>query len=200
MGSELATQEKGMKINREGQTMDQFKTLQEFIVAWMDELWWSLRDRVGALSMIESLQNSWQAAGRKVGEMGKAEGLDIIKTTETAHKVLGRTVSTKDNTVLVTTCPFWNRIQAGELEYALRCEEFVCAPYLTGIKDALGAKDAVVETNLRLAYIARSRLEYKLKKLQTAKSADSTVQTQITDLKNQINQLPAKPACIFHVK
>ncbi len=180
--------------------MDQFKTLQKFIVAWMDELWWSLRDRVGALSMIESLQNSWQAAGKKVGEIGKTEGLSIIKTVETAHSMFGRTVHVKNNTVLVTTCPIWDRIQTGQLEYGLRCEEFICAPFLTGIKDALGAKEANVETNLRLAHVSRIRLEYKLKKIQTAKSADSKVQAQIAELGKQLNHLPEKPACIFHVK
>jgi len=126
--------------------MDQFKTLQEFIVAWMDELWWSMRDRVGALSMIESLQNSWGAAGRKVGEIGKTEGLNIIKTVETGHSMLGRTVNVDNNTIQVTMCPIWDKILAGQLEYGLRCEEFICAPYLTGIKEALGGKEARVET------------------------------------------------------
>ncbi len=180
--------------------MDQFKTLQEFIVAWMDELWWSMRDRVGALSIIESLQNSWQAAGRKVGEIAKDESFNIIKTVETGHSMFGRTVKVENNTVLVTTCPIWDRILAGQLEYGLRCEEFICAPYLTGIKDALGAKEATVETNLRLAHVARARLEYKLTKLKAANAADSKVQAQITELEKQLSQLPAKPACIFHVK
>jgi hypothetical protein len=180
--------------------MDQFKTLQEFIVAWMDELWWSLRDRVGALSMIESLQNSWQAAGKKVGEIGKAEGLNLIKTTEIAHTMIGRTVQVKNDTVNVSTCPIWEQILAGQLEYGLRCEEFICAPYLNGIKDALGGKEATVETNLRLAHVARARLEYKLKKLQTAKSVDSKVKAQISELEKQLRQLPKMPVCIFHVK
>ncbi len=180
--------------------MDQFKALQEFIVAWMDELWWSMRDRVGALSMIESLQNSWHAAGKKVGEIGKAEGLTLIKTVETAHSMFGRTVQIKNNTVLVTTCPIWERILSRQLEYGLRCEEFICAPYLSGIKDAYGGKEASVETNLRLAHIARARLQYKLNKIKTAKSADSTGQVQITEMEKQLSQLPKKPACIFHVK
>jgi hypothetical protein len=180
--------------------MDQLKTLQDFIITWMDELWWSMRDRVGALSMIESLQNSWQAAGKTVGEIGKTEGLTLIKTVKIAHAMFGRTVQVKNDTINVTTCPIWKRIQAGQLEYGLRCEEFICEPYLTGIKDALGGKEATVETNLRLAHVARARLEYKLKKLQTAKSTDSKVKTQITELEKQLNQLPEKPACVFHVK
>lgn len=180
--------------------MDQFKTLQEFIVAWMDELWWSMRDRVGALSMIESFQNSWQAAGRKVGEIAKTERMNIVNTVETAHSMLGRTVKIDNNTVRVTSCPIWDRILGGNLEYGLRCEEFICAPFLTGIKEELGAKQAIVETNLRLAHVARTKLEYKLGKLKAANSSDSKIHTQIAEVEKQLNNLAKQPACIFRVK
>ena len=181
-------------------SMDQFKTLQEFIVAWMDELWWSMRDRVGALSMIESLQNSWQAAGRKVGEIAKTEETKIVKTVETAHSMLGRTVAIDNNTVRVTSCPIWDRILEGNLEYGLRCEEFICTPFIDGIKDALGAKQALVETNLRLEHLARTKLEYKLTKLKAENSSDSKIQTQIAAIEKQLKELSKQPACIFHVK
>ncbi len=180
--------------------MDQFKTLQEFITAWMDELWWSMRDRVGALSIIESLQNSWQAAGRKVGKLAKAEGMNILKTVETGNAMFGRSVKTTKDKVIVTTCPIWDRILKGNLGYGLRCEEFICAPYLTGIKDTLGAKEAMVETNLRLNHVARARLEYKFSKLKGANSSDAKTKTQIAELEKQLSQLPKEPACIFHVK
>lgn len=180
--------------------MDPFKTLQEFIVAWMDELWWSMRDRVGALSMIESLQNSWQAAGHKVGEIAKAEEMNILKTVETGNAMLGRTVNTTKNKVFVTSCPIWDRILKGNLEYGLRCEEFICAPYLTGIRDALGAKEAIVETNLRLDHVARARLEYKLSKLKATSGSDTKTKTQIAELEKQLANLPKEPACIFQVK
>ncbi len=180
--------------------MDQFKILQEFITAWMDELWWSMRDRVGALSIIESLQNSWQVAGRKVGELAKVEGMSILKTVETGNAMFGRSVKTTKDTVIVTKCPIWDRILKGNLEYGLRCEEFICAPYLTGIKDALGAKEAKVETNLRLDQVSRARLEYKISKLKAASSSNTKIKTQITELEKQLANLPKEPACIFQVK
>jgi hypothetical protein len=180
--------------------MDQFKTLQEFITTWMDELWWSMRDRVGALSMIESLQNSWQASGYKVGKLAKVEGMNLLKTIETANAMFGRSVKTTKDTVIVTTCPIWDRILKGNLEYGLRCEEFICAPYLTGIKDALGGKEAMVETNLRLNHVARARLEYKLSKLKTASGSDTKTKTQIAELEKQLANLPKEPACIFRVR
>lgn len=180
--------------------MDQFKTLQEFIIAWMDELWWSMRDRVGALSMIESLQNSWQAAGEKVGEIAKKEGITIVKAVEAGHSMFGRMVKVDNNTLYVTTCPFWDRLLAGNLEYGLRCEEFICKPFITGIKKSLGAKHATVETNLRLAHVNRARLEYKLKKLKASDTSDAKVNVQISELETQLQQLTKNPACIFHVK
>ena len=180
--------------------MDQFKTLQEFITAWMDELWWSMRDRVGALSIIESLQNSWLAAGHKVGELAKAEGMNILKTVETGNAMFGRSVKTTKDTVIVNTCPIWDRILKGNLEYGLRCEEFICAPYLTGIKDALGGKEVMVESNLRLNHVARARLEYKLSKLTATSGTDTKDKTQIAELEKQLANLPKEPACIFQVK
>ena len=180
--------------------MDQFKTLQQFIVAWMDELWYSLRDRVGALSMIESLQNSWKSAGQKVGEFAKAEGLSITQTVKVGHQMLGRPATTEGKTVTTTSCPFWDRILAGNLEYGLRCEEFICAPYITGMKEALGAKEVIVETNLRLAHIKRANLEYKLSKLKSAKSEDPSIKKEQQNLQEQLDQLPKAPACIFQVK
>ena len=180
--------------------MDQFKTLQQFIVAWMDELWYSMRDRVGALSMIESLQNSWKTAGQKVGELAKAAGLSITQTVEMGHQMLGRPTTTEGNTITTTSCPFWDRILAGNLEYGLRCEEFICAPYITGIKEAFGAKEAIVETNLRLTHIKRANLEYKLSKLKSANSEDSNTKKEQQDLQEQLDQLPKTPACIFRMK
>lgn len=180
--------------------MDQFKTLQQFIVTWMDELWYSMRDRVGALSIIESLQNSWQAAGRKVGELAKAEGLSITQTVETGHQMLGRPATIMGNTIITTACPIWDRILTGNLEYGLRCEEFICAPYITGMKEALGAKEAIVETNLRLAHVKRATLEYKLSKLKSVKSEDPRVKKERQVLQEQLDQIPKTPACIFRVK
>ncbi|MFW9830516.1 MAG: hypothetical protein ACFFD8_01895 [Candidatus Thorarchaeota archaeon] len=180
--------------------MDQFKILQKFIVAWMDELWWSMRDRVGALSMIESIQNSWNAAGRKVGEIAKAEGLGVVKTVELSHSILGRIVTVKNDSVLVSSCPFWDRILDGNLEYGLRCEEFICAPFLLGIKDAFNAKEVQVETNLRLAHVAKAKLEYKLNKLRAMDSPNSQIEAQKAKLEKQLIALGKSPACIFHIK
>ena len=112
----------------------------------------------------------------------------------------GRPVTTEGNAVVTTACPIWDRIQAGNLEYGLRCEDFICAPYITGMKEELGAKEAIVETNLRLAHIKRARLEYKLLKLASQGSDDPSVKKERQDLQEQLDALPKIPACIFRVK
>ncbi len=180
--------------------MDAFKTLQDFFTVWVNELWWSMRDRVGALSIIECFQNAWQAAGRKLGDIANTEKLTITETVEAGHAMLGRTAKTEGNTIYVTECPIWDKILAGNLEYALRCEEFICAPFLTGIKEGLGAKEAIVETNLRLAHIARAKIEYKLEQQKSSHALNGKRQKKIADLEKHLNQLSKEPACIFHVK
>jgi hypothetical protein len=180
--------------------MDTLEILQQFFVAWMDELWWSMRDRVGALSMIECFANSWKAGGSTIGNHTKNEGQNIVESIHSAHKMLGRTTDVTKNTILVSSCPFWNRIKKTGLEYALHCEEFLCAPLLEGIREALNANETQVETSLRLAYITRARLEYKISKLESTTLTSSDTKDQLAKLKKELAALPKTPVCIFHAK
>jgi len=179
--------------------MDSLKTLQKFVVTWMDELWWSMRDRVGALSMIECLSNSWQAAGREFGELARNNGLTSVETTAKILSILGRNATVEDGTVKVTKCPLWDRIREGKLEYAFKCEDFTCAPFLAGIKEGIGAKKTAVKTSMRLLHVEQARLEYKISKLESVGASDSAVKAQLADLEKQLEILSKKPACIFHI-
>ncbi len=180
--------------------METLDTFQKFFVSWLDELWWSMRDRVGALSIIECFVNSWKAGGTTIGKQTKHKGQNIVESIQTAHKILGRTTSVSENTIFVSSCPFWNRIKEKGLEYALHCEEFLCAPLLDGIREALSAKETQVETSLRLAYITRARLEYKISKLESTALTNVDTQRQLTRLKKDLAALPKEPVCIFHAR
>jgi hypothetical protein len=179
--------------------MDALLALQKFLVAWMDELWWSMRDRVGALSIIECLQNSWRAGGREVGELLKKQDVSPAATVGAVLSMLGREVQLQGNTVRVVACPLWDRIRQRGLEYAYHCEEFASAPLLAGLKDALGLREVTVETSLRLAYLERARLEYKLARLREAASS-AAAKKQRAELEEQLKRLPKQPACIFHIR
>jgi len=180
--------------------MEALPALQKLLVAWMDELWWSMRDRVGALSIIECLQNSWRAGGREIGEIAKQQGLSSTATVEAVLSMLGREVQLQGNTIRVLACPLWNRIKERGLEYAFHCEEFASAPLLAGLKDALGLREVKVETSLRLAYLERAKLEYKLSQLKGSASGDLGAKKQRAELEEQLKQLPKQPACIFHIR
>ncbi len=179
--------------------MDALNMLQKFVVTWMDQLWWSMRDRVGPLSIIECLVNSWQAAGREMGKLTRSSGLKPVEATTKALSILGREATVQDGTVQVTKCPLWDRIREGGLEYGYKCEEFTCTPLLAGLKEGLGAEKIIVKTSLRLIYVERARLEYKISKLKSAGISDSSVKSQLSELEKQLKQLP-KSACIFHIK
>ena len=178
--------------------MDQLSLMQRFVIAWMDELWWSMRDRVGALSIIECLQNSWRAAGREVGEFLQQEGLSPTAAAKMMFEVLGRKVSTKNGELLVSSCPFWNRIKERGLEYALRCEEFTCAPLLEGLKEAMKAEEARVDISIRQVHVERAKLEYKLSKL--AVSTNPQAGAQRAKLEQQLANLPKQPVCRMLIK
>lgn len=180
--------------------MDVLNALQKFVVAWMDELWWSMRDRVGALSMIECLANSWQVAGREVGELARRNGLKPVAAVAEALSMLGRDVNAEDYTVQVAKCPLLDRILERGLEYASKCEEFACMPFLAGMKEALSAKKMVVEKSLRSVYVERARLKYKLSKLKAADASDPAIKEQRAKLEQLLKQLQKEPACIFHIK
>lgn len=192
--------ELGHKPVRMDELMDALNMLQKFFVTWMDELWWSMRDRVGALSIIECLENSWQAAGRKIGELTRSNGLEPVEATAKTLSILGRKATVQNGTVQVINCPLWERIREGKLEYGYKCEEFTCTPLLAGLKEGLEAEKMTVETSLRLIHVERARLEYKISKLKSADISDSAVKSQLSKLEKQLEQLPKKSACIFHIK
>ncbi|MFX1474607.1 MAG: hypothetical protein ACFFCO_03885 [Promethearchaeota archaeon] len=178
--------------------MDSLSALQKFFTSWMDQLWWSMRDRVGALSMIECWVESWHAASLEIGKLARADGSAPQEATAKTLETLGKTVQVEGNTLRVTQCPIWAQIKERGLEYAYRCEEFACTPLLDGLKDAIGATETTVETSLRLMHIEQARLEYKLSKLGKAATSDSKAQRE--KLEKELKQLPKHHYCLFKIK
>ncbi len=160
----------------------------------MDQLWWSMRDRVGALSMIECWVESWRAASIEISKLAQVDGLTPQETAEKILEMLGKTVQVQGNTIHITKCPIWDRIKERGLEYAYRCEEFACTPLL----QATGASEVSVETSLRLMHLERARLEYKIAK--TGKAATSDSKAEREKLEKELKRLPKQPHCLFKIK
>ena len=164
----------------------------------MDQLWWSMRDRVGALSMIECWVESWHAASIEISKLARADGLTSQETAAKILEILGKTVQVEGNTLRITQCPIWDQIKERGLEYAYRCEEFACTPLLRGLKETTGASETTVETSLRLMHIERAKLEYKLSKIRKAATSDS--KTQREKLEKELKRIPKQHHCLFKVR
>ena len=174
--------------------MNSLTTLQKFFTSFCDQLWWSMRDRVGALSMIDCWIESWQAASKEISKLAKADCLTSQETAEKTLEMLGKTIQVKGNIINVTKCPIWDRIKERGLEYAYRCEEFACTPLL----QAIGGSKTSVETSLRLTHLERTRLEYKISKIEKTTTSESKAERE--KLEKELKQLPEKHHCIFKMR
>ncbi|MHA1770660.1 MAG: hypothetical protein ACTSYL_03080 [Candidatus Thorarchaeota archaeon] len=166
--------------------MEDLSILQKGFVAFMDGLWWGLRDTVGALSMYEGYANGFKQAGKEIAEaIGGRGPTDAAKIAATIMTALGLTAEAQGKEVVVKSCPLWERIRERGLEYAFHVEEICWKPLLEGIGEKVGAKP-VVTTSLRLAYVERAKAEYKKSK---AKRALDAKKISEDDYKKQIEML-----------
>ncbi len=166
--------------------MDDLNILRTGFVAFMDGLWWGLRDTVGALSMYEGYANGFKQAGIEIAEtMGGKGPADAAKVAATIMTALGLTAEAQDKDVVVKACPLWERIRERGLEYAFHVEEICWKPLLEGIGEKLGTKP-IVKSSLRLAYVERAKAEYKKTKAKRALDANKISED---DYKKQIEML-----------
>jgi hypothetical protein len=148
--------------------MSELDILRKGFIAFLDGLWWSLRDNVGALSIYEGYAGGFQQMGAEKAEADEAKGSEAAaKTAAELFSAIGLHVESNGKEVLVKSCPLWNRILERGLEYAFHVEEICWKPMLEGIGKKAGAKP-VVEYSLRLIHLERTKAEYKKKKTKAA--------------------------------
>jgi len=156
--------------------MDDLQILRKGFVAFLDGLWWGLRDTVGALSMYEGYAGGFRQIGEELAEQMGGKGADAAASIATAiMRALGLDARQEGKEIVVKSCPIWDRILERGLEYAFHVEKICWAPLLEGIGKKTGTK-AVVKSSLRLAYVERAKAEYK--KAKAKKSLDSGAMTQ----------------------
>ncbi len=135
--------------------------LRKGFVAFLDGLWWGLRDNTGALSMYEGYSNGFMQMGREAAEADGGKGPEnAARIAANVLRAIGLDVEHDDKEVTVKSCPLWDRILERGLEYAFHIEEICWKPLLEGIAEKAGGKP-VVESSLRLAHIERAKAEYK---------------------------------------
>jgi hypothetical protein len=148
--------------------MTDLETLRTGFVAFIDGLWWGLRDNTGPLSMYDGYKRGFKQMGVEIAE--KEGGKGPQAAADIAGKIfnaIGLEVSVDDKSITVKKCPIWNRILERGLEFSFHIEELCWMPMLEGIAEKTGAKPEM-ETSLRLAHIEGSRIAYKKGKAKAA--------------------------------
>lgn len=146
----------------------ELEILRNSFVAFIDGLWWGLRDNTGALSMHEGYSNGFRQIGleaaEKIGGRGPEAAASIAGQVMNA---IGLETEVNGRSIQVKSCPIWNRILERGLEFSFQLEEICWKPMLAGIGEKTGA-EPTVESSLRLAYIARAKAQYKIAKAEKA--------------------------------
>ena len=148
--------------------MNELDTLRTSFVAFIDGLWWGLRDHTGPLSMYEGYARGFKQIGLEVAE--KVGGKGAISAAEITGKLfsaIGLDVSVDKAVVTVEKCPIWDRILERGLEYAFHIEEICWIPMLEGIGERTGAEPEMVSA-LRLVYVEKAKVEHKKRKAKSA--------------------------------
>ena len=141
--------------------MSELKALRDAFVAFLDGLWWGLRDNVGALSMYEGYAGGFKQMGLEAAEKEDGNGPETAaKIATTLMVTMGLDVERNGKEIIVKTSPLWERVLDRGLEYSFHVEEICWKPMLEGIGEKTGTKP-IMESSLRLSHVERVKIEYK---------------------------------------
>lgn len=141
--------------------MTELDILRKGFVAFIDGLWWGLRDNTGALSMYEGYSGGFKKMGQEIAEAiggkGPQKAAEIVGVI---LKAIGLDVEVNKKDIIIKSCPIWNRILERGLEYAFHVEEICWMPLLEGVAEKTNTRP-IEESSLRLIHIERAKGEYK---------------------------------------
>jgi hypothetical protein len=163
----------GTAIFKGGQEMNELEILRSGFVAFVDGLWWGLRDNTGALTMYEGYAGGFRQMGKEIAQAIGGKGSK--KSAAIAGEILsaiGLDVEVDGQDIFVNTCPIWNRILERGLEYSFHIEEICWKPLLQGISEVTGSIPTF-DNSLRLIHIENAKLEYKKSKAKKALESGS---------------------------
>jgi hypothetical protein len=148
--------------------MNDLEILRKGFVAFIDGLWWGLRDNAGALTMYEGYAGGFRQMGKEVAQARGGNGPE--KSAEIAgeiFKAIGLDIEVEGKEIFVNACPILNRVLERGLEFSFHVEEICWKPLLQGVGDITGSSP-VVENSLRLIHIEKAKVEYKKSKVKRA--------------------------------
>ncbi|MHA3964789.1 MAG: hypothetical protein AM325_014760 [Candidatus Thorarchaeota archaeon SMTZ1-45] len=174
--------------------MSELVTLRTSFVAFLDGLWWGLRDNTGPLSMYEGYARGFHQMGLEAAE--KSDGKGAKAAAKIAGKLfgaIGLAVDVDNNKVILKSCPVFDRILERGLEYSFHVEEICWMPMLKGIGEKVDAKPTM-ESDLRLIHLEHSKIDYKKNKakgaLEKGQISKNEYEKQIVMLDESIESLP----------
>ncbi|MDF1538344.1 MAG: hypothetical protein P1Q69_05530 [Candidatus Thorarchaeota archaeon] len=174
--------------------MSELEILQNGFVAFLDGLWWGLRDNTGPLSMYEGYERGFRQFGSEQAERDGGNGAEAAAgIASKIMNAIGMKTEVNGSEVSVKECPVWNRILEKGLEFAFHVEEICWTPLLEGIGEKTGVKPVML-SSLRLNHIAKAKIDYKKNKAKGALEKGAIVQEdfdrQDTKLSLEATQIP----------
>ena len=137
-------------------------------VAFVDGLWWGLRENTGPLSMYEGYSGGFKQMGEEIAEANGGKGPDAAaEIAGEIFRAIGMDVEVDKREIIVKSCPIWNRILERGLEFSFHIEKICWMPMLEGIGEKTGAKPEM-ESALRLAHIESTKVDYRKSKVKAA--------------------------------
>jgi len=166
--------------------------LRKGFIAFLEGLWWSLRNTVGALSMYEGYMGGFKQLGLEAADRTAAKGPEAAaRTAAETLRAIGLDVEQKGKEIEIRSCPLWNRIIQRGLEYAFHIEEICYTPLLTGIGEKAGAKPVMI-ASLRTAHLEKAKLQYKLENAKSSLDKDQISQAEYNKQRDMLEQSMAK--------
>jgi hypothetical protein len=153
--------------------MNELEILKRGFVAFIDGLWWGLRDNTGALTMYEGYAGGFRQMGKEIAQAIGGKGPE--KSAAIAGEILsaiGLDIEVDGQNIFVNSCPIWNRILERGLEYSFHIEEICWKPLLQGISEVTGSSPTF-DNSLRLIHIENAKLQYKRSKAKKALESGS---------------------------
>ena len=167
--------------------MENLEILRTGFVAFLDGLWWGLRDSTGALSMYDGYAGGFREIGKEIAKTSDEKGPEgATKVAADIFKAIGLEIEVDKTKIIVKSCPIWNRILNRGLEYSFHVETICWKPMFEGIGEIMHASPEV-KSSLRLAYIAKSKAEYKKKKAKAQLDGNTITQAEYSKLVQDVD-------------
>ena len=175
--------------------------LQTGFIAFIDGLWWGLRENTGPLSMYDGYRGGFKQMGEEIAAKLGGKGPEAAaKIAGQIFETIGLDVEVQVKTIMLKKCPVLDRIVERGLEFAFHIEDICWLPMLQGIGEQVGATPEMI-TELRLIHIERAKVDYKKgkaqKSLDDGRISEKEYEKEIAKLEQSLKTIPKFGQYVF---